>query len=48
MIKIYKGIVWPQFPSQFFSRDDIPCVAKENDQDPKWLILELDFEPVFA
>jgi len=34
--------------AQFFARDDIPCVAKKDDQNSKGLILELDFDAILA
>ena len=44
----HTGVGGPQFPTQFFSRDDIPCVSKKGNQDPEGLLLQLDLDAILA
>ena len=48
MFEIHEGIAGPEFTAQFFPRDDVPGVPKQNNQDTKGLLLQLDLDAKLA
>jgi hypothetical protein len=48
VVEVNEGVCRPKLFAQFFSGDDVAGVLKENDQEPKGLLLQLDLDAVLA